>query len=73
MMKIFFIRNAGNNIPSSLKVFSVMPLAEFPRKTMIFSCVFMFSAYCRVSYSKCMLYAIALQKRVSFVRARSRK
>ena len=38
-----------------------------------FSCVFMFSAYCRVSYSKCMLGAIALQKRVSFVRARSRK
>ena len=73
MMKIFFIRNAGNNIPLSLKVFSVMPLAEFPRKTMIFSCVFMFSDHCRVSYSKYMLYAIALQKRVCFVRARSRK
>ena len=72
-MKIFFIRNAGNNIPSSLKVFSVMPVAEFHAKTMIFSCVFMFSDYCRVSYSKCMHCGSALQKRALLVRARSQK
>ena len=72
-MKIFFIRNAGNNIACSLKVFPVMPVAEFPRKPMIFSCVFMFSDYCRVSYSKCMHYGVALQKRVLLARARSQK
>ena len=73
MMKIFFIRNVPNNIPLSLKVFPVMPLAIFPRKTMIFSCVFMFSGYCRVPYSKCMQYGIALQKPTLLVRAGSQK
>ena len=34
---------------------------------------FMFVDYYRDSNSKCMHYIIALQKRVSFVRARSRK
>ena len=69
MLKIFFNRNVSNNIPLSLKVFPVMPLAIFPRKTMIFSCVFMFSGYCRVSYSKCMQYGIALHKLTLLVRA----
>ena len=73
MMKIFFIRNVSNNIPLSLKVFPVMPLALFPRKTMIFSCVFMLSGYCRVSYSKCMQYVITMQKRALLVRAESQK
>ena len=49
LMKIFFIRNVPNNIPLPLKMFPVMPLAPLPRKSMIFSCVFMFSDYCRVS------------------------
>ena len=34
-----------------------------------FSCVFMLSGYCMVSYSKCMQYGIALQKRALLVRA----
>ena len=34
LMKIFFIRNVLNNIPWSLKVFPVMPVTIFPRKTM---------------------------------------
>ena len=38
-----------------------------------FSCAFMFSGYCRVSYSKCMQYGTALQKRALLVRARSQK
>ena len=67
LMKIFFIRNVVNNIALSLKKFPVMPLVTFPRKNMIFPCVFVFSGYCRVSYSKRMLYAIALQKSVSFL------
>ena len=33
-MKIFFIRNVPNNIPWSLKVFPMMPVTIFPRKTM---------------------------------------
>ena len=71
-MKIFIIRNAGNNISWPLKVFSVMSVMEFPLKTMIFSCVFAFSSYCRTSYSKYTHYIIVLQQRVSFVRTRSR-
>ena len=71
--KIFFIRNVANNILLSLKMFPVMPLAPLPRKSMIFSCVFMFSDYCRVSYSKCMHCGSALQKRALLVRARSQK
>ena len=35
-MKIFFIRNAPNTIPLSLKVFLVMTVMVFPRKTMNF-------------------------------------
>ena len=31
LMKIFFIRNVTNNIPLTLKMFPVMPLATFPR------------------------------------------
>ena len=73
MMKIFFIRIAPNNIAWSLKGFPVMRVTEFPRKPMIFSCVFMFSAYCRVSYSNACSTASLYRKRVSFVRARSRK
>ena len=37
-MKIFFIRNVPNKIPWSLKVFSVMFVTIFPRKTMKNSC-----------------------------------
>ena len=38
-----------------------------------FSCVFMFSGYCRVSYSKCIQYSIALHKPALLVRAGSQK
>ena len=53
-MKIFFIRNAPNTIPLSLKVFPVMTVMVFPRKTMKNSRFFMYADYCRASYSKCM-------------------
>ena len=53
-MKIFFIRNVPNNIPWSLKMFPVMYVTIFPRKTMKNSCFFMYVDYCRASYSKCM-------------------
>ena len=72
-MKIFFMTNAPNNIPWPPKVSPVMFETIFPRKTMNFSCFFMFSDYCRVSYSKCMHCGIALQKRAFLVRARSQK
>ena len=41
-MKIFFIRNVPNNIPWSLKMFPVMSVTIFPRKTVkkrCFSCL----------------------------------
>ena len=66
--KIFFIRNVPNNIPWSLKVFPVMPVTIFPRKTAKNQCF-----YCRDSNSKCVHYGIALQKRVCFMREGSRK
>ena len=73
LMKIFFIRNVPNNIPWSLKVFPVMSVMIFPRKTIQNSCFFMFVDYCSDFNSKCMHYSIALQKRAFFVRARNRK
>ena len=54
LMKIFFIRNVPNNIPWSLKMFPVMYVTIFPRKTMKKSCFFMYADYCRASHSKCM-------------------
>ena len=42
LMKIFFLRNVPNNIPWSLKAFPVMSATIFPRKTIKFSCFFMF-------------------------------
>ena len=73
LMKIFSIRNAPNNIPWSLKVFPVMSVTIFPRKTIKNSCFLMFVGYCRDSNSKCMHYSIALQKRILFGRVRSGK
>ena len=52
MMKIFFIRNVPNNIPWSLKVFPVMPVTIFPRKTMKKSCFFLPVCHCGTLYSK---------------------
>ena len=60
LMKIFFMRNVPNNIPWLLKVFPVLPVTIFPRKTMNFSCLFMFSDHCRDFYSKRMYGGIAL-------------
>ena len=51
-MKIFFIRNVPNNIPWSLKVFPVMPVTIFPRKTMKNSCFFLPVCHCGTLYSK---------------------
>ena len=51
-MKIFFIRNVPNNIPWSLKVFSVMPVTIFPRKTMKNSCFFLPVCHYGTLYSK---------------------
>ena len=51
-MKIFFIRNVPNNIPWSLKVFLVMPVTIFPRKTMKNSCFFLPVWHCGTLYSK---------------------
>ena len=73
LMKIFVIRNVPNNIPWSLKVSPVTWETILTRKTMIFSCVFMFSDYCRDSYSKCMRCVIASQKHPILLRARSQK
>ena len=55
-MKIFFIRNAPNNIAWPQKVLSVMPVTMFPRKTMKNSRLFMFVDYCRESYCKYIHY-----------------
>ena len=73
MMKIFFIRNAPNNVPWSLKVFPVMPVTIFPRKTIKNPCFFMFGDYCRDSNSKYTHHSTALQTRVFFMRERSQK
>ena len=73
LMKIFFIRNVPNNIPWSLKMFPVMSVTIFPRKTVKKHDFFMFADYCRDSNSKCTHYSIALQKRVFFMRERSQK
>ena len=51
-MKIFFIRNVPSNIPWSLKVFPVMPVMIFPRKTMKNSCFFLPVCHCGTLYSK---------------------
>ena len=51
-MKIFFIRNAPNTIPLSLKVFPVMTVMVFPRKIMNFSCFFSPDCHCGTPYSK---------------------
>ena len=51
-MKIFFIRNVPNNIPWSRKVFPVMPVTIFPRKTMKKSCFFLPVCHCGTLYSK---------------------
>ena len=68
-----FIRNAPNNIAWSLKVFPYYACDEITLMHVKKSSFFMFVDYYRDSNSKCMHYAITLQKRVSFVRARSRK
>ena len=73
MMKIFFIRNAPNSIVWPLKVFPYYACGEITLMHVKKSSFFMFVDYYRDSNSKCMHYIIALQKRVSFVRARSRK
>ena len=52
LMKIFFIRNAPNTIPLSLKVLPVMTVMVFPRKTMNFSCFFSPGCHCGTPYSK---------------------
>ena len=51
-MKIFFIRNVPNKIPWSLKVFPVMHVTIFPRKTMKISCFFLLVHHCGALYSK---------------------
>ena len=72
-MKIFFIRNAPNNIAWSLKVFPCYACDEITLIPVKKTRFFMFVDYYRDFNSKCMHYIIALQKRVPFVRARSRK
>ena len=52
LMKIFFIRNAPNTIPLSLKVFPVMTVMVFPWKNMKFSCFFSPGCHCGTPYSK---------------------
>ena len=68
-----FVRNAPNNIAWSLKVFPFYAWDEITLIPVKKTRFFMFVDYYRDSNSKCMHYIIALQKRVSFVRARSRK
>ena len=51
-VKIFFIRNVPNKIPWSLKVFPVMPVTIFPRKTMKNPCFFLPVRHCGALYSK---------------------
>ena len=55
LMKIFFIRNTPNTIPLSLKVFRVMTVMVFPRKTMHFWCFFSPDCHCGSAYSKLVL------------------
>ena len=73
MKKIFFIRYAPNSIAWSLKVFPYYACDEITLMHVKKTSIFMFVDYYRDSNGKCMHYIIALQKRVSFVRARSRK
>ena len=73
LMKIFFMRNVPNKHVWSLRVSAVMFETIFPRKTMKFSCFFMFVDYCMDSYSNSMPWSSALLKHVLFARARSRK
>ena len=54
-MKIFSIRNAPNTIPLSVKVFPVMTVMVFPRKTMDFSCFFSPDCHCGTPYSKAVI------------------
>ena len=54
-MKIFFLRNAPNIIPLSLKVLPVMTVMVFPRKTMDFSCFFSPDCHCGTPYSKAVI------------------
>ena len=68
-----FIRNVPNNIPWSLKMFPVMCVTIFPRKTVKNPCFFMFADYCRDSNSKYTHHSTALQTRVFFMRERSQK
>ena len=51
-MKIFFVRNVPNNIPWLLKVFPMMPVTIFPRKTMKNSCFFLPACHCETLCSK---------------------
>ena len=51
-MKIFFIRNAPNNIPWSLKVFPAVPVMMFPFKNMKKSCFFSPVWHCWTPYRK---------------------
>ena len=51
-MKIFFIRNAPNNIPWLLKVFPAMPVMMFPFKNMKKSWFFSPVWHCWTPYSK---------------------
>ena len=47
-----FTRNAPDNLPCPLKVFPVMPVMIFPRKTMKNSCFFLPVCHCGTLYSK---------------------
>ena len=74
LMKIFFIRNVPNNIPWSLKIFPVMSVMIFPRKTIkkihVFPCLAITVGSPIVNAPH---YSIALQKRVFLMRERRQK
>ena len=71
--KYFSSEMHQTTLPGHWKCFHIMPVTRSHWCMWKKSSFFMFVDYYRDSNSKCMHYIIALQKRVSFVRARSRK
>ncbi len=71
--KYFSSEMHQTTLPGHWKCFHFMPVTRSHWSLWKKSSFFMFVDYYRDSNSKCMHYIIALQKRVSFVRARSRK
>ena len=71
--KYFSSEMHQTTLPGHWKCFHFMPVTRSHWSLWKKTSFFMFVDYYRDSNSKCMHYIIALQKRVSFVRARSRK